>query len=180
MKSSGYQNKLKLAILFLLVLSLTTIGTIAYHLLQSKKTEQLQQSDNMQGKQSYNGRYFRDRLGLSAVQMEKFKEINFQFRQQARLINQGLAQHRLSMLNAMQEPIADTLILTELSGKIGELHKTLKIETYKYYLGIKGICDSTQQNELNLIFNEFFINENEMVGSGNGKQMKGYRKGKNK
>lgn len=170
MKSLGDQ-KLKLVILFLLVLNLTTFGTIAYHMFQEAKNDQVK-VNAMQNSASYNGRYFRDRLDLNPTQMNDFKNVNFSFRQKARLINQALIQHKRSMLNAMQQEEIDTLLLTELSGEIGDLHSDLKIETYQYYLGIRDVCTVNQKAELNLIFNEFFINDKQALTPGGGKQKK--------
>jgi Spy/CpxP family protein refolding chaperone len=176
MKNSVTQRNLKFAVVVLLALNVATIATIAYHLMDAKK-EQVASSNSENGSPAYSGRYFRDRLNFSASQMDQFREINTTFRQTARAINTELASKRNSMFQAMQQPQADTIALNQLSAGIGLLHQNLKTETYKYYLGIRNICDSTQQNELNQMFSEFFIQENIPMSSGNGNQRNHYRKG---
>lgn len=178
MKNSGNHSKLKFAVIVLLALNVATIGTIAYHLRQSKKEQTASTASSAENDSpAYSGRYFRDRLNFSADQMEQFKTVNSQFRQKARTINMELANKRNQMFQTMQQETSDTLALNQLSAGIGTLHQQLKVETYKYYLGVRSICNSTQQKELNQMFSEFFIQENIPMSSGNGKQRNRYRMG---
>lgn len=171
MKNTDSSGKLKLALLFLLVLNLATFGTIIYHQIQSKKEAQsLSNQENYGNKRAFSGYYFREKLNLSSEQMLVFKEFNSQFRSKARNINQELGRTRQHMLMTMKQTPADTLLLLELSAYVGELHTSLKEETFRYYLGIKNICDSSQQVELNQIFEAFFINENQPNTPGKGPQ----------
>lgn len=179
MNNLGSPRNLKYAVIVLLALNVATIGTIVYHLQQAKK-QTVQPVENQTGKNAaYSGRYFRDRLQLSTEQMDAFRKVNSHFRQQARTINQELAQNRQLMLNEMQQQAPDTVKLEAYSGAIGNAHKLLKEETYRFYLGLKSFCDSNQQMELNRIFQEFFINENNPVSNGNGNPQRRYRKGNN-
>ena len=180
MKNTESSGKLKLALLFLLVLNLATFGTIAYHQFQSKKDRQnLNSQENYGDKRAFSGYYFREKLDLSSEQMLVFKDLNALFRSNARQINQELGRTRQQMMRAMQQTPADTLLLLELSAYVGELHTNLKEETFRYYLGIKNICDSSQQTALNQLFGAFFINENQSNTPGKGPQQNRFGRRKN-
>lgn len=171
MKNTDSTGKLKLALLFLLVLNLATFGTIAYHQFQSKKERQnLSAQENYGEKRAFSGYYFREKLKLNSEQMLVFKVLNSKFRSKARNINQELGSTRQQMMMTMQQSPTDTLLLLELSAYVGELHTSLKEETFRYYLGIKNICDSSQQAALNQLFGAFFINENQSNTPGKGAQ----------
>lgn len=155
------------AVVFLGVMNIATFSTIGYHIYNSrieKTNTTITTEGNTQG---YNGRYFKDKLLLSRSQMDLFQEINTGFRTNARRINIELIAHRKQMLNEMQQQNPDTVILNSFSDSIGILHKDLKRHTYKYYIGIRGICSGQQQVELDKIFKGFFINELHIGNRGN-------------
>ncbi len=144
------------AVIFLAVLNIATFVTIGYHIYQSNtQTSRLVNKRN--NTPSYNGRYFRDRLQLNSKQMNSFRNINAEFRTHARNINSRLNDIRKEMLTEMSKNTVDTMKLNALSDSVGQLHKSLKISSYHYYLGIKKICNQNQTIELNNIFKEFFI-----------------------
>ncbi len=117
--------------------------------------------------QAYTGRYFRDMLQLNNSQMNEFRSVNGTFRDHAREINIHLIELREGMLREMQKSTPDINSLDAYSDSIGLLHSELKRCTYRYYLGIKEICNPTQQQELNRIFEEFFIHDLHMGQHGN-------------
>jgi hypothetical protein len=180
MKNNNSNGKLKLALLFLLVLNLATFGTIIFHQIQSKKEVQsVSNQENSGNQSSFSGYYFREKLNLNAEQMLVFKDLNRIFRSKARSINRELDNTRQQMMVTMQQTPADTLHLLELSAYVGELHKNLKEETFRYYLGIKTICDSSQQVVLNQLFGDFFIRENTPDTRGKGFQQHRFGKRNN-
>ncbi len=144
------------AVIFLAVLNVTTFITIGYHIYHPGTMIE-QQMTGSSINRNYNGRYFRDRLQLDKDQMNEFRSINDNFRTKARTINLNLQHCRQEMMNEMQNDNVDTSKLNALSDSIGQLHKSLKIDTYKYYIAIKKICNQKQSNELNSMFDEFFI-----------------------
>jgi len=147
------------AVVFLAVLNITTLVTIGYTKYITNSNVVTANDIAIKNTQNFNGRYFRDRLGLSKEQMDDFRPINDVFRSNARIINTRLGDFRNQMMDEMQQNEPDTSILNMLSDSIGSLHRDLKFHTYRYYLNIKGICTTQQQDELNKIFNEFFISE---------------------
>lgn len=157
------------AIVLLAIMNVSTLATILYHQYKSEKqatsTEQRQLEANSE---KFSGRYFRNKLNLSSSQMDKFREFNPVFRQQARTITIELASKRKQMLQEMAFVKSDSNRLNMLSDSIGFLHSNLKKLTYKYYLDMKSICNAEQQKQLEQLFSEMFINDVPMGFPGRG------------
>jgi hypothetical protein len=180
MKTENKNTLMIWAIVILAVMNFSTLLTIMYHKYQSAKTENISISDkkNLEAdSEKFSGRYFRDQLKLSNEQMDKFKLMNPVFRPKARAITIELAKKRKQMLIEMAAVASDTLILNGISDSIGILHSNLKKITYRYYMGIKGICDPEQQRKLEQLFGEMFTNDAQMGYPGNGGQ-KGWQQGR--
>lgn len=179
MKTTNGQIGLKYALIFLLVLNITTLGTIGYHLIESRSQKNQAEQLNSLSENTYNGKYFKERLKLAPDQLDSFRQINSKFRQRARDLNQELSQCRRAMMDEMQKDQIDTLILQNLSVRIGGLHQELKVYTYRYYIDLKSMCTLDQQVELKSLFSEFFINEkNPVVNQGGGSNQNRFQHGK--
>lgn len=175
MKTENKQRWMIWAIILLAVLNVSTIITVIYH--SSPGAEGVPQSqfaapENEAEAGKFSGRYFRDHLGFSGEQMNRFVEFNPDFRQTAWNINVQLNRLRQEMLSEMTRDNYDIARLDLLSDSIGRLHSRLKKATYKYYLDIKGICDPQQQEKLKQLFSEMFASD---VLPGPGHQGKGMR-----
>jgi Spy/CpxP family protein refolding chaperone len=172
MKAESKQSLMVWAIVILAIMNFSTLATIAYHQYQSKQYEVNPdlESQSEQASGNFSGRYFRDKLNLSSNQLEKFREFNPGFRQQAREINIELAEKRKQMLEEMAKSKSDTSRLNRLSDSIGNLHSGLKKITYKYYLDLKNICDEAQQKQLEQVFSGIFISDVSMGMQGKGGQ----------
>jgi Spy/CpxP family protein refolding chaperone len=172
MKTKNKQSLMVWVIVVLAIMNISTIGTIVYHQFQSEKQainpDQLQQSQ--QESVNFSGGYFRDKLNLSVNQMEKFKEFNPVFRQQARELNIELAEKREQMLVELSKLKTDTSRLNVLSDSIGNLHSILKKITYQYYLDLKNICTEEQQKQLEQLFSDVFTSNISMGIQGKGAQ----------
>lgn len=158
-------------IVVLALMNISTILTVVYHKVKSDKTKVQTETDNKQTEadsEKFSGRYFRDQLNLSSDQMEKFKVINPSFRPKVRFITLELANTRKMMLAEMSAAQSDTTRLNAYSDTIGRLHSDLKKIAYRYYLGIKSICDPEQQKKLEQIFSEMFGSDSPMGSSGKG------------
>jgi Spy/CpxP family protein refolding chaperone len=180
MKTENRNSIMVWAIVVLAVMNISTILTVVYHKVQSDKATVGTGADTKQSEtdsEKFSGRYFRDQLNLRSDQMEKFKALNPTFRPKVRFITMELAEKRKLMVAEMAAPTSDTLRLNALSDSIGQLHSELKKFTYRYYLGIKGICDPDQQIKLEQIFSEMFNNDSPMGSSGKGGP-KGWQQGR--
>jgi len=170
MKNRTKNRVLTYAVIALAVMNIATFATIGYHVYHSEE-DQTAVSNQIEGDaQAYSDRYFRDRLGFTAQQMTSFKAFSTDFRQQARTINQNLIQCRISMMDEMEQVQPDLTKLENLSDSIGRLHASLKHYTYGFYLDIKEISSETQTQELNSMFEEFFVNDYRMGSQGAGRQ----------
>jgi hypothetical protein len=173
-KNMKAENKIRMmmwTIVLLAVMNIATILTVVYARNVSGKTETSQALDQAIPESSStrnSGRYFRDQLGFSQEQMNKFVELNPGFRQQFQHINIELAMKRYRMLKEMSAASTDTNKLNQLSDSIGNMHACLKKLTYAYYLDIKKICDKDQQKKLEQIFGKIFNTDTQTRHYGKG------------
>jgi hypothetical protein len=182
MKAENKHSLMVWAIVVLVVMNITTLATVLYHQHQSCKNIVTNNSSSKQleaDTEKFSGRYFRDQLNLSNEQMDKFREFNFIFRPQARDITIKLATIRKEMLVELASEKSDTAKLSVLSDSIGYYHSRLKRLTYTYYLDIKSICNTEQQQKLEQLVREMFINDAPMGFPGKGR-MQGMGQGKHK
>jgi len=167
-------NKTKLLswiVALLVILNLTTIGTILYHnyreVINSKTIVLDTEGNNM-----LNGRYFRQTLGFDDSQMEVFREANHAFRPKANEIIFQIDSLKKEMFTELKKDKSDSAKLEILSRKTGDLHAELKRETNKFYLKIKTVCTAQQLEQLQATFTPLFRNE-PCVGKGMNRQGKG-------
>lgn len=171
MKEENKSRWMVWAIVVLAIMNITTLLTILYNRNQSVEAGSVTITEQAQSEDSsvrYSGRYFRDQLGFSRDQMNRFVIFNPVFRQQARSININLERIRLQMLTEMAAKNSDSNKLNMLSDTIGYLHSNLKKLTYGYYLEIKNICNLEQQKKLEQLFGEMFNNDMQMEQNGRG------------
>lgn len=171
MKAENKNRWMVWAIVVLAIMNITTLLTILYHKNQSVEAEFVTAPKQVQSESSsiqYSGRYFRDKLNLNREQMNRFVEINPEFRQQARSININLNRIRHQMLTEMAAKNSDNNKLNMLSDSMGYLHSDLKKLTYRYYLDIKNICNQEQQKTLEQMFGEMFTGDMHMGQNGKG------------
>ena len=134
-------------ITLLVVLNLTTIGTILHH-------NREEQEDNVsivldENRQNpLTGRYFRQALDFNDGQMEAFRKANRKFQPYATKLILEMDSLKTEMFNELNKPQPDSLKLRNLSDHIGEHHTELKILTNDFYLQLKSICDSLQRVQL--------------------------------
>jgi small-conductance mechanosensitive channel len=182
MKAENKHSLMVWAIVVLAIMNISTLATVLYHQYYSGKSLVVATSNPKQleaDTEKFSGRYFRDQLNLSNEQMDKFREFNFVFRPQARAITIRLAAIRKEMLNELASVKSDTIKLSMLSDSIGYCHSHLKRLTYKYYLDIKSICNTEQQQKLEQLVREMFVNDAPMGFPGKGR-MQGMGQGKHR
>lgn len=166
-------------VIVLAVLNIATIATIVFHYYQSNVLSQADGTGSVgydeRGVQRYNGRSFRDALELDAGQMERFRVINQQFREEGHRTSTNLHRLRQEMLANLSGTLPDTSFLNQLSDSVGLQHAKLKRDTYRYYLAIHAICNPEQQEKLNLLFESAF-NADHPVGNPESKRGLGKRR----
>lgn len=165
------------AIVILAVMNISTLSTIGYHVYLSNKAQEQTPTSQKQLETDavkFSGQYFRDQLGFSSSQMDEFRDFNRPFRQQTHAITEELANKRTQMLSEMTAATSDTAKLNQLSEEIGILHSNLKKLTFQYYVNIKSISSPEQQQKLEKLFKDLFINDQSLQGPGRGMQ-RGWR-----
>lgn len=171
MKTESKFKWLVWIVVILAIMNISTLGTIMYNRYISSNNSEVVSVTRMRMKndpENFSGRYFRDKLGLDKEQMEKFREINTEFRQKAHEVTQELFRIREEMLNQLSLPDTDTVKLSLLSDSIGMMHADLKKLSFRYYLDVKNICRPDQQEELQFIFRDAFIQDMPMRRGGPG------------
>lgn len=152
------KNKILIYLIVLLaMLNISTIGTIIYHNFQEKKENNVF-INNGNGRMM-SGRFFMNELNFDNNQMNQFRNYNHSFRQISLQIINNIDSLKSLMFVEMQKPKTDTATIYNLSEQIGNKHKDLKIETAKFYLEIKKICNIQQQKKLNQVFYPLFAQD---------------------
>lgn len=124
-----------------------------YHKQQDKKAA-TENTGKVELPSEQRTRFFRDQLNLNIDQISQFRDLNRDFNRNARLITDRLEELRVQMVDEMGKEDPSQEVLESISKEIGEKHAELKEQTIKYYLGMKAVCDSTQQKKLKEIFLE--------------------------
>jgi len=174
-------NKIKIliwAVVLLVVLNLSTIGTILYH----NYTESANSKTvviTTEGTNMLNGRFFKQTLGFNNTQMVTFREANREFRPNANRIISQIDSLKNEMFTELKKTKSDTIKLNKLSLETGALHADLKKETNRFYLKIKTVCTPQQLEQLQTTFTPLFRNpacDGKGMGQGKGKcQGNGFR-----
>jgi Spy/CpxP family protein refolding chaperone len=159
MKAETRNFVLTWSVVALIVLNVSTLGTIYYN--RIKEGKEADSGNNIQiinqpGEDKFSGRYFRDKLNLSPEQMNMFQKFNPEFRFNAREINNRLSELRNEMLDELSSENPDRQKLTDLSDSIGYQHGKLKRLTFVYYLNIRELCSPEQRQDLRELFYNAF------------------------
>lgn len=97
-------------------------------------------------------RFFREQLNLNQDQLEVFRELNREFNRSARRESDELEELRLQMVEEMGKDSPSQERLDSIAQEVGGHHSELKEITMNYYLKMKAVCDSSQQEKLKEIF----------------------------
>jgi hypothetical protein len=174
MKTFFSQNRILIwLVIFLLLLNISAIIAILYH--KSREVENtslsFQPSVNREIRMSGEGRFFRDFLELDKEQFERFRIVRHHFQMKARNITEELREKKAEFLKELDRKNPDAGKIQEISNEIGQLHATLKLETGKYYLQLKTICNDEQQQKLHHFFLKIIGGGEMMPGQGRGRGM---------
>lgn len=147
------KNTYRILIWMVVILAATNLSmgiSFWYHKQQDKKAAKEQQQVEMPSEQRT--RFFREQLNLQPEQVNSFRELNRNYNRSARLISDQLTNLRIDMVEEMGKADVDTTKLYAISTEIGALHKNLKDLTVNYYLDMKEVCNTQQQEKLKEIF----------------------------
>ena len=172
MKTFFSQNRILIwLIIFLLLLNISAISTMIYHRAREAKNTSFvrhapfQRDSRMRGE----GRFLKDFLELDPEQFEQFRMARHTFQMKAWDITEELREKKVEFLKALNQKNPDTNKIQIISEDIGLLHKDLRLETGKYYLELRTICDKEQQQKLYHFFMQTFERPDMVPGPGRGR-----------
>lgn len=139
-------------IAFLVLLNLSTIATIVYHINIPEEEQNEVTIEQIDIPDKGLGRFFRQQLSLTPKQHIEFRNFRKSFHTKANEVTNSLQLKRNDFMVELGKENSDTVRLHQLSNEIGELHAELKHLTFEYYLQMKSICNKEQQNKLYTIF----------------------------
>jgi len=160
-------NKTRLLIWIIIVLIAVNLATIISGIIYSSKRRN---AEPARTEVPFNQRvdFFNNQLGLTLEQNDYFMEFNREFNQEARVLTNKMNSLRYGMLKEMAASNPDELKLDEICIDIGKLHSQLKSATVDYYLKMKSICDTQQQELLNRLFESLLDPDGIIYGRGRG------------
>jgi hypothetical protein len=145
-------------VVLLVVLNLTTIGTILYHNYR-ENSNGVAVSLSEEGQNRISGKYFRQTLGFNDDQMEAFRQANREFQPAAARLIFSIDSLKREMFKELNENHPDTAMLNYLSDQLGKHHAELKRITNNFYLKMKSVCDSSQCIVLQRTFLPLYYDE---------------------
>lgn len=138
------------------VLNLSVIMSIVYHV-WAERNQMESRQEKSSG--SLSGREIIRVMGFTQEQKDQFHSMNGPFRESVRSINLALDENRSNLFAELKKRAVDTVKCNYISAEIGNLHKALKVKTYRFYLDVKKICTPQQQLRLNEMFSPIFSEE---------------------
>lgn len=150
------RNTYRILIWIIVILVATNLSmglSFWYHKHQENKVTD-ENTGRMELPSEQRTRFFRDQLDLNIDQMDQFRNLNREFNRNTRVISDQLEAYRVQMVDEMGKEEPSKPLLDSISVEIGELHTKLKEQTINYYLGMKAVCNSVQQEKLKEIFLE--------------------------
>jgi|GEM_PF-6002009 hypothetical protein len=156
MKTSNTKlRNLWVAVILLLALNLSIIGTIVYtHCMAEHGMESIYIEPNAQ---ALSCNYFCEHLGFDAQQREKSLVINSLFRRTSNSIIGNIHEQKEALFVELQDLEPNAEKIKNISMEIGLLHTRLKEATAAYYLSLNDICDAPQREKLKTIFAPLFM-----------------------
>lgn len=146
-------------VVLLVVLNLTTVGTILYHHWKEREDDRVTVLSE-EGEVRLTGRYFRQTLGFNDRQMEAFRLANREFQPQAARLIIRMDSIKIEMFKELNNAQPDSTKLNYLSELLGRQHAELKKITNRFYLNMKSVCDSSQCAQLQQLFLPLYYDEN--------------------
>ncbi len=155
MKTFFSQNRLLIwLVIFLLVLNVSAISSIIFQRVREPESVSLPfrppvpDETMMPGE----GRFLRDFLELDREQFEHCRIDRHAFQVKAWSITEELREKKIEFLKELDKKNPDTARIEQIAEEIGQLHKTLRLETGEYYLKLRRLCNDQQQQKLHHFF----------------------------
>lgn len=166
-------------IILLIVINISALTTIYYKSKMVPKNRMEQ--NNMKDQVHIRGmhRFIKEELNLSDEQFKLFQEVSRNNMIRSQEISFKLNDKRMEMMNEIAKINPNPKILDDIAHDIGELHYELKKNTIHHFLELKKICNADQQENLQKMFMQMIVNQDQdhnRMGRGpmeNGRNRKG-------
>jgi Heavy-metal resistance len=148
------KNSTRILIWVIVILLATNLSmglSFWYHRQQDKKIAETN-SEQVEMPSEQRTRFFRDQLNLNQEQVNVFRDLNRSYNRSARQVSDEMEQLRIEMVNEMGNAEPSKENLDSIAIKIGNLHTEMKKLTMDYFMKMKEVCDSSQQEKLKEIF----------------------------
>lgn len=169
------KNTYRILIWVIVILTATSLSmgiSFWYHKQQDKKAlEKQEQKIEMPSEQRT--RFFKEQLNLRQDQMDIFRELNRDYNRSAHRISTQLEELRIKMVKEMGTQNPREKELNSISDNIGKSHSDMKKITIQYYLDMKEVCDTNQQEKLNEIFMSMSKSKEDVSLPQRGRQKRG-------
>jgi len=147
------------AIVGLLALNIATIATVIW---QTKSNRNFFRPDRFEMRErsgNFMKKLLTDKLHLDEKQSVGFDSTEKIFLEKNIAIFQKMKVLREKMIEELTNENADSTKLIQLTKDLGNLHISLKMNTFGFYYSLKKICKPEQQKELSNFFRGMFIDE---------------------
>jgi Spy/CpxP family protein refolding chaperone len=142
----NYFEKTKLylfLIIILVILNISTIVAIVYHLRGEHHQMRPDREDNRD-----RGRHLADKIGFDKAQTVQFDTLRADFGRKAKAIMSAIQEKKLEMLNEFTSENPDTTKLYKITREIGNLHAEMRHLSIDHFMSIKKICTPDQKAKL--------------------------------
>ena len=136
------ENVLKV-IIILTIINFALMGSIAYHVFWAQHHDQRHESPE---------KYMKSKLGLDEKQDQKFREFKQTYSVRIKEIQDQISIDKKHMMDELNKETPDEKILDSISLEMGYKIAELKKASYRHYLELKSVIDTSQQRELNRVY----------------------------
>ncbi|MCK9616652.1 MAG: periplasmic heavy metal sensor [Lentimicrobiaceae bacterium] len=134
-------------VIILLIINIAALGTMAYHSFRHSTPEE-------QNPRGIGGGFIEKELQLSPMQKTQFKTLRMEFFSSSSEIFKQQRENKQKMIRELSNDTPDTSELHAIALSMGELHKQLKINTYRHFIALQKICTPTQRKKLKTLLNK--------------------------
>lgn len=146
-------------IVILLVINVSAITTIIYHVYFFKSTPP---SEFISGERPH--KFMKKELNLSPEQEKEFSQLKTEFRNNSKEILELLKENRIVIMEELSKTDPDTAKLNQIADEIGFLHTSLKKKSIKHFIDMKNMCDSGQFVRLGRMYKCMIMGEDYKIG----------------
>ena len=143
-------------ITLLVILNLSTIGTILVRNRAMAKEQEVAIVLDEDQPNPLTGRFFRQQLGFNDAQMQEFRDAHRNFQYTANELIFEMDSLKNELFTELNASSPDTVRLNTLSEHVGSHHADLKKITNDLYLTLRTLCDSSQCQQLQQAFTPLF------------------------